>query len=143
MAMLSDELTLARTLNCYDALLIKQIGTRFGLSEKSYTGYSKVLAAYATTELLEAKWIPHPIKVRGGASVVYILGKRGKSLLRSEGLKDELKRFEFGHTAQLSKHNWHSLWVNWVLIMAHIWADRTPGVEVAGQMTDFDFKRHP
>lgn len=88
--MLSDELLLVRELNCYDALLIKQIGRRFRLSDKSYTGYSKVLASYATTELLEAKWIPHPTKVRGGASVVYLVGKRGKALMRSNGLGDEL-----------------------------------------------------
>jgi len=61
--------------------------------------------------------------------------------MRSNGLGDELKRFDFGHAPQLSKHNWHSLYTNWVLLTAHLWAEHED-VEVAARMTDFDFKRH-
>src|SRR6266508_1618828 len=61
--------------------------------------------------------------------------------MRSNGLGDELKSFDFGHAPQLSTHNWHSLYTHWVLLSAHLWAEHED-VEVAARMTDFDFKRH-
>lgn len=141
--MLNDELILVRLVNTYEALTIRQIGRRFHLSENSYTGYSKKLADYAKPDdqLLDERWIPHPTSARGGAIKVYIVGKRGRALLKSHGIHSEVKRARFQRNTSISKHNWHAFWVNDVLLGAQIWADRTEGVEVAAQMTDFDFDR--
>jgi Replication-relaxation len=93
--------------------------------------------------LLEQLWIPHakPKNRKGGSSVVYILGQRGKALLRSEGFGDQIKRFEFGHETTISKHRWHSLWVNDIVVSAFRFIKETPGIEMPDASNDFDFKR--
>ena len=137
--MLSDTLTLVRAINRYDAMTIKQVGRYFHLADGSYTAYSQRLAKLAAEKVLSRKWIPHPTMLRGGPLVVYILGPKGRELLRSHG--DAVKRFDFGHGEEISKHNWHSLWVTDVLISAQLWVEATPGVWLATQLSDFDFKR--
>jgi hypothetical protein len=70
-------------------------------------------------------------------------GNRDRELmLATLTAESEIKRSDFGHNTRISKHNWHALYVNSILTHANVWADKTPGAEVAAQMTDFDFKRH-
>ncbi|SRR5258706_15778097 len=141
--MLNDTLTLVQVINTYDALLIDDIVRRFHLAEASYAKASRRLKSLSDPDdkdrLLDAKWIPHPTKLRGGPSKVYLVGPGGEKLLRAQG--QEVKRFDFGHTNEVSKHNWHSLYVNKALISAYLWADQVPGVNIAAKQTDFDFKR--
>jgi hypothetical protein len=146
--MLSDTLQLVRIINCYDGMTIRQVMRRFRLAEGSYTDCSKRLAQLAqpvksgrrpSGSILEQKVIPHPTKIRGGASAVYVVGSLGRALLQEHG--DEVKRQKFERGTGISDHNWHSFWVNDIFITAHLWADQTPGIRIRGKMTDFDMKR--
>lgn len=138
--MLGDTLRLVRILNTYDALTIRSIMRRFGLSENSYTAASSRLLHLAKDEkILEQNKIPNPFNMNSRPLLVYVVGPRGRELLRDHG--DEVKRQKFERGIGISEHNWHSLWVNEILISAQLWADATPGVEIRGMMTDFDMKR--
>src|SRR3954471_20524437 len=116
--MLNDTLRLAQIINCYDALTVPDILRRFHIAPSSYAKATVKLKNLSNPDdkdrLLDAKWIAHPTKVRGGASKVFLLGPGGSKLVKQNG--GEIKRFEFGHTNELSKHNWHSIYVNRLLI---------------------------
>lgn len=161
--MLSDELMVAQTVNYLSAMTVEQMRRWCGFAEKSATKVSARLAELAEarairqaekdederklkelekSRLLEQKIIPHPTKARGGVSAVYILGNRGKELLRHEGYSDQIKRFEFGHKSSISKHNWHSLWVNDIIVSAFRYLKETPGISMPDASNDFDFKRN-
>lgn len=138
--MLTNALELVRVVNHYDALPIRSIMRRFELSENSYTVASSRLAHLAKDEkILEQKKIPHPTNINSRPMLVYVVGPRGREILREHG--DEVKRQKFERGTAISEHNWHSLHVNDIFISTYLWTKKTPGVELRGLMTDFDMKR--
>lgn len=138
--MLNDISILCKEINHYDLLTIPQIMARFHYAKGSYADVTRKLKGYTEQEYLERKLIPHPTLVRGGPSYVYKLGKQGRSLLRAEDII--VPRFTMGHNDEaISKDYWHTIYVNWFFIQAHLWREQQQGVTFLREMHDLDFQR--
>lgn len=152
-----DLLETLKFVNQYDAVTIPQVGAYFGYS--SYTTLTEKLDRLSwpreedlpfekkarnreiRKRILEKRWIPHPTRLRGGPSLIYILGSTGQDKIEEAWI--EVKRRDFGHGTVISEDNWHNINCNWPHIVAHLWAKKTLGVRVLEDRarTAFDFDR--